>query len=88
MKNDIIAETQFESERARKTWQTPLVILGALEQAEFNVGLTDDGDGGATTGNSYRAALRRDTGLPGRLPEPSMQPRLRSCSFRPVFLLG
>ena len=52
MKNDIIAETQFESERARKTWQTPLVILGALEQAEFNVGLTDDGDGGATTGNS------------------------------------
>ena len=49
---ELIAVDDSGANPVRKTWQTPLVILGALEQAEFNVGLTDDGDGGATTGNS------------------------------------
>ena len=50
MKKAEITETEFE--RERKSWQTPQVIAGTLEQAELNAGTTDDGDALATPDNS------------------------------------
>ena len=51
----IVEPIAFEDSGAnpvRRTWQTPQVITGTMDQAEFNVGLTDDDDGGATPDNS------------------------------------
>ena len=60
MSKDIVGVTAGHSAQpardvaalVRKTWQTPQVILGRLEQAELNAGLTDDGDVLLTPDNS------------------------------------